>query len=489
MSGAVQFETRGPGVLPSARRADVAAFVGFTTLPSPVPEAVEQVWQRLGWSRDPRPDKPILIETPAQLAVLDSTVTDSNGVTWEGYLTGAVRDFFRQGGRRCWVVPAGPHPVPPRTPSEAEAALIGLIPGYAGSTISTPDDRSTWRGLAHLFDLPEAALLVVPDLPAIVGTPPSERDPVTAPRIPQPRFLECPEHRPDDPPGPRVVAYGAPRLDEDAFDRWQHALRAVLDWVIRYRPDLQVVASWPLGDPESLVHRDPLAAVDARLESRAGGGLGTAWLQLATPWLRTDTVGARLGGLAPPDGVLAGLLARNALISGTYRRAAGARPEGVSSLAPAYDRVTLRRPGEHGPLTDRLCVFGVAHQGLELTSDVSTTPDESWRQANVSRLLGVIRRAVVQLGESMVFEHNHPRTWRRIRAELARVLTEFQQVGGLHPVDGFTVRCDETTMTRQDLDSGRLIAEITVRPVLAIERIVVVLSVVNGVPSVSGGLA
>jgi len=488
MFGAVTFETRGPEVLPSARRADVAAFVGFSTLPQ-VPDAVQSVWKSLGWSRDPRPDKPILLETPAQLDWLDSTVVDSTGARYEGALTGAVRDFFRQGGRRCWVVPAGPPPPPPRNADQAESALVRLIPGFADSARSTPEDRSTWRGLAHLFDLPEVALLALPDLPFVVGASPTERGPAPEPRVLQPQFLECAEHHPPAPPGPTVVAYAAPRLGTDHLDLWQQALHAVLSWVTRYRPDLQVLASWPLGASDTAVHADPLAAAEARLVPLDAGGVGTAWLQLATPWLRTDTSAARLGGLAAPDGVLAGLLARNALGQGTYQRAVGHRPEGVRALQPAYDRQTLRRPGPTGRLPERLCVIGRAHQGLELRSDVTTTPEQAWRQGNVNRLLGVIRRAVTQLGQELVFESNHPDTWRRVRTELARVLTELQAVGALHPIDGFSVRCDRGTMSQQDLDLGRLIAHVSVRPVLAIEHISVVLTVLNGTATVHGGPA
>ena len=478
--GEVQFETRGPGVVVSALRADVVAFVGFVSLPDPVPASVSDVWRRLGWERDPRTVKPVLVESPADLALLDGTVQASTGEQWEGNLLGAVRDFFRQGGRRCWIIPVGPPPAPTMTSVEVDAALGDVVPGFRNSPRAVVDDRTTWRGVAHLFDLPEVALLAVPDLPSLVGASPVVRQPLPAPTVLQPQFLECPDETLASEPSATLVAYGPPQLDDTHLDTWQEALGAVLTWVIAHRPDIQVLAAWPLGAEGTTLRSDPLQAAEGRLTSRDGGGLGTAWLQLATPWLRTDEAVNRLGGLSAPDGVLAGVLARNSLLQGTFRRAVRQYPEGVTGLEPSYDAATLRRAGATGTLPERLTVIGLDVDGLAVLSDVTTTENQGWRQGGVNRLMGVVRREVMRLGETLVFERNGPATWARVRATMRRMLDELVEVGALDPDDPYTVRCDRSTMTQRDLDTGRLIAEIGFRPSLAIERLVVVLTVVNG---------
>ena len=69
------------------------------------------------------------------------------------------------------------------------------------------------------------------------------------------------------------------------------------------------------------------------LAPAAAGGeapLASAFLQLAVPWLATAESERMPGGLMPADGVLAGLLARNALERGAFRSAAGRR-------VPAFD--------------------------------------------------------------------------------------------------------------------------------------------------------
>jgi len=45
--------------------------------------------------------------------------------------------------------------------------------------------------------------------------------------------------------------------------------------------------------------------------------------------------------------------------------------------------------------------------------------------------------------------------------------------------EAFDVRCDRGTMTQNDLDNGRLVVVIQVRPAMAIERITVVLKLAH----------
>jgi phage tail sheath protein FI len=59
------------------------------------------------------------------------------------------------------------------------------------------------------------------------------------------------------------------------------------------------------------------------------------------------------------------------------------------------------------------------------------------------------------------------------------LLKGFWRVGalaGATPLEAFSVRCDRSTMTQNDLDNGRLVTEITVLPAHSIERITVVLA-------------
>ncbi|MEZ4235544.1 MAG: hypothetical protein R3F59_05150 [Myxococcota bacterium] len=491
MWAGVTFETRPTADAAAPERADGVAFVGFVALrldaAGLAPEPVRAVWRRLGWV-EAATDLPVLVTAPGDLdAWLDGWVTSSVGLRWEGYLLGAVRDFFRQGGRRCWVVPAGPPVEPPSGVVAVTAALDARGPGGFGGAEATPADRATWRGLARLLDLPEVALVALPDLPATVGAQPSSAPVVPAEPVPVQQFVEC-ATPPPAPPDATVHRIGPPRLAGAQWDQWRDAVAAAVRWLVAHRPDVQLVAALPLGEVGSREEGDPLPALldGGQLAPLADGGVATAWLQLAWPWARVDTSGDRLGGLAPPDGLVAGLLARNALLRGTFRSAGGLAPEGVQGLEPTASRRALWQPqpvaggaGE-AALLERLTVLGRAPQGLRLLSDCTTATDPAWRQGGVARLVGVVRREAQRAGEGTVFAANGANTWRAVRRSLAGALTALQRAGGLHPVDGFEVRCGPDTMTQQDLDAGRLVATVLFRPVQAIEHIAVVLSLLDG---------
>jgi uncharacterized protein len=104
----------------------------------------------------------------------------------------------------------------------------------------------------------------------------------------------------------------------------------------------------------------------------------------------------------------------------------------------------------------------------------------------VSRLVEIVLRAVRRVGESMVFDTNGPALWTALRSAMEALLTDYWREGGLRgetSADAFDVRCDRSTMTQNDIDNGRLIAEVTLAPAAAIERITVVLALEAGAAS------
>src|SRR5215213_5570045 len=102
----LRFETARPPTPPGLPRMDVAAFVGFASagpvgLPVPVDDEVR-------FRAIFGPDLPLAWDA-------------ERGETSYAHLAPAVREFFRNGGRRCWIV---------RVADEAAAeAAVFRIPG------------------------------------------------------------------------------------------------------------------------------------------------------------------------------------------------------------------------------------------------------------------------------------------------------------------------------------------------------------------------
>jgi phage tail sheath protein FI len=213
----------------------------------------------------------------------------------------------------------------------------------------------------------------------------------------------------------------------------------------------------------------------------------SAFVQLDYPWARTPGSARLPGALESPEGVLAGVLARGALLRGAFRSVVNSGLADVHEVFPILDRgaMTLRPPNGLGnspdwPWVERVSLLGPTAGGLRVLSDVTTSPNVSWRQAGVNRLLSVLIRALRRTGVRVLFEPSSERTWRELVYRVEDLLTRFWEAGALRgagPREGFQVRCDRTTMTQDDLDNGRLVAVVELDPAAAIERIRVVLTV------------
>ncbi|MCB9741721.1 MAG: phage tail sheath family protein [Alphaproteobacteria bacterium] len=497
----MRFETAPRAVESAAERADVACFVGFVALrEGELPEAVWEAWRRLGWrhllpTREqvaagegsvPDPALPVRVDNIETFdALFDGWVRLPNGTSYEGHLAGAVRDFFRQGGQRCYVVPAGAPRPSALGELEVAEALDALIPG-PGAPVD-PSERGTWRGIGHLLGLPDVAMLCIPDLPAMVGAPASAPPEPVPEAVGVPVFAVCAPEPPTPPGGAQYRAPGVPRLGEAEWAAWKQAMIRALDFIKAQRRDVQLLAALPLPEEGSPEEADPMRLLDAAgldLLAPHGAGVGSAWLQLAWPWLKSDTSVDRRGGLAPPDGVLAGLLARNSLKRGTFRVAVREPVHGILGCSPKNGAAAQMSPRTVNgwdlelALVDRVCLIASDRWGYSLYSDNTATAAPLWRQGGVNRLMGVILRALQRVGEGAVFQHSGPDTWLRLRRAVEATLDGLAVEGALGGKGApYQVRCDRRTMSQADLDAGRLVCEVVLQPTPAIERIIVTLAV------------
>jgi hypothetical protein len=199
------------------------------------------------------------------------------------------------------------------------------------------------------------------------------------------------------------------------------------------------------------------------------------------------------GSVEPPDALLAGMLANNALTQGTWRCAAHQVVSGIIRVEPTLSLADLARELPFGgpiglrrlsrTLRERVSVFASSPIGFQLLSDVTTDDDDAYRPANISRLVGVVIRAARLAGEDTVFMSNGEDVWRRVQAALEDVLRGLWGEGalvGTFAGEAFEVRCDRSTMTQGDLDSGRVITRVQFNAASPIEHIVVVFAMDEG---------
>ncbi len=522
------FETAAPALRTAPERADVACFVGFVARrrEQPLPMSVRRQLIDAGWVHGPwRKGSDALEALDNVPVVIDNWALFDRLFAWDErplgrapdavsgepahcatYLGAAVRSFFARGGQRAVVVRVGdPWPFLESASNRAakrRARLSRLIPGFSErdqvGEVFEPMDPRTWRGIGHVVGLSEASVLCLPDVPDACATEPLAPS-VTVPLQPPPEgFVEC---SPDEPPLPQdagLRALHAPRLDGPGYGPWRVAVASVRAFLARHQREMLFVGALPLpredarrpvSDGGVHAHNDMLAflrrsgVLEAEGSVDASGlSIASAFVQLAYPWLATRAALDLPEGLEPPDGALAGLIARSALARGTHASVAG--EHSMPALRDLHSAEPLPGWGA-GPqspsarLAERVCLFTQQAGGWALQSDVTTTPDAAWRSGGVSRLMATLLRAARLRGQSVLFDGNGPQTWARLERSFEELLKGFWRVGalaGATPEEAFRVRCDRSTMTQNDLDNGRLVTEITVLPAHSIERITVVLA-------------
>jgi phage tail sheath protein FI len=176
------------------------------------------------------------------------------------------------------------------------------------------------------------------------------------------------------------------------------------------------------------------------------------------------------------------MMARGAMMHGAFHSIAGQKPVGVIGLLPDLTGSELAS-GSMGSadswLGDRLSLFGRRYGEFALLSDATTANSRAWQFGGVSRLMGIILRGARHLGQDLMFEPSGPNVWNRLQSMFANFLERLRQKGafaGVSAADSYSVACDRSTMTQNDIDAGRIIASVMFNPAYPVERITVSLA-------------
>jgi hypothetical protein len=510
----VNFHVQIPPMADSPNRMDIACFVGFIDHRPDIPrDDIDQWLFQQSWLLDVDPDAdlsadylatyhresarelrdvPVPIESWERFSQLFAWNQRDygNGLRGAGYLAAAVRSFFAQGGRKCYVVCVDSPPATTLTFAQRQVLIDLLVPGFdSGQVSSQANDRKSWHGVGHLLGLPEVTMLCIPDLPDLLRAELSEL-PIEAPAEVdgEEQFVECSEPEPLPAADNLITGLSVPTCSQDGYIEWAKAIHQVGLFISRSRRDVQLVSSVPLPNDEinnlfRFLHDQGFLSGTLGNEN----SIASAFVQLAYPWLETTGSNLLPQRLEPAEGTLAGMLASNAVSRGAFRSTTGQRQSDITAVYPRLNREAM-----HGiyskeavpeslqtPLIDRVSLFGDSINAVTLLSDVTTSNTTAHRPANVNRIISLVLRATRQSGEDYVFANNGEALWAEISQHLNSVLGTLFKLGALRgkePDDAFSVRCDRSTMSQQDLDSGRVIAYLHFEPAASIESIDVVLS-------------
>jgi uncharacterized protein len=327
-----------------------------------------------------------------------------------------------------------------------------------------PGDETPRSGVHCLAENDEIGLLLAPDLyePVPVGPTDDVTDP---PSLAGPDFAPCVAVAPPVPATPQPPGLDGLALDPavpSELDRIVTNQQALVTFA-EQRRDLTVLLDVPLG----LSHRRVL---DWRnLFDSPYAAAYHPWLDVAAPDDARDTL-VRVN----PSAFAAGIIAER-------ERRLGVQHGPSNQVAVGAVRVSAVVPPEHHDELHPvgIDVFRPERDGVRLTGARTLSRRPELRQLNVARLMVVLRLSLEREMAWATFEPNGDALWGEIRRMVHAFLTRLYEAGaftGATTKEAFFVRCDRTTMTRNDLDEGRFVCLVGVAPSEPVEYLVLELA-------------
>ena len=198
----------------------------------------------------------------------------------------------------------------------------------------------------------------------------------------------------------------------------------------------------------------------------------TSRLALYYPWIEgIDPTGERDTILMPPSGFLAGIYARTDVRRGVHKTPANTPVFGALRFGQninQFQQELLNPAGVN-------CLRSFAGRGHLVWGGRTMTDDPEWVYLSVRRYFLFLEASIQYGTEWAVFEPNGEALWANVRTTIEDFLYNEWVSGhllGSTPRAAYFVRCDRTTMTQNDIDSGRLICEIGVAPLRPAEFVI-----------------
>jgi hypothetical protein len=199
------------------------------------------------------------------------------------------------------------------------------------------------------------------------------------------------------------------------------------------------------------------------------------------PWLLIpDPYPPSLANVAaypiPPSGHVTGIYARTDIERGVHKAPANEVVRGIIGLQRRLNK------SEHDLLNPSPVNINVIRdfreqsRGIRVYGGRVITSDPDWKYVNVRRLVIFVESSINRGLQWVVFEPNAEPLWARVRRSISNFLTLVWRNGGLEGTkveEAYFVKCDRTTMTQTDIDSGRLICVVGIAPVKPAEFVIV----------------
>ncbi|RQW81320.1 MAG: phage tail sheath family protein [Methanothrix sp.] len=189
------------------------------------------------------------------------------------------------------------------------------------------------------------------------------------------------------------------------------------------------------------------------------------------PWIKVLDPVTNMPKYVPPCGHLAGVYSRTDVERGVHKAPANTPVSGALDLQFSIvdaEQEILNPRGVN-------CIRSFPGKGILVWGARTTSLDSSWKYINVSRLFIFVEKSIKEGIRWAVFEPNNEKLWSRVKQTVDQFLTAVWRTGALMGTtadQAFFVRCDRTTMTQDDIDSGRLVVLVGIAPTKPAEFVI-----------------
>ena len=189
------------------------------------------------------------------------------------------------------------------------------------------------------------------------------------------------------------------------------------------------------------------------------------------PWVFTANLENGTRKLVPPSGHVLGLYARTDIERGVWKAPANDVLRGIFDLEYYVNTQAQEMLNPRGVNPIRQ----FPGRGMRVWGARTLSSNGLWKYVSVRRLFIFIERSIYDGTQWVVFEPNDERLWARVEDAIRLFLRKQWRDGALMGAtedQAFTIVCDRSTMTQDDLLNGRLICEIGLAPVRPAEFVV-----------------
>lgn len=369
------------------------------------------------------------------------------------YLAYAVKGFFENGGRTCFIVRiAG---------TTAEKAKLILT---KNDFLGNPDPLATEKKGLSAFDRVDAVGIVcIPDIHIQpVAEPPKAPPEEEPPRDPciHPRPSQTPVHLKDLDRLERP-----PVFSEDEILNVQ---RAMIEHCEQHKDRVAILDTPVKPGGRSFTFSEVREWRNKFDSERGFAALYYPWIKVVDPLHHITGSPVRA---IPPCGHIAGLYARSDFTVGVHKAPAN------EELFWAEDVPVEVNEGVQGILNpDGInCLRPFPGRGIRVYGARTLSSNPDWRFINVRRLLLMIEEAIDESTQWAVFEPNDFRLRQLVILSISSFLETLWRQGalvGAAKEDAFYVKCDKTNNPQEIVDQGKFIVEIGVAPTIPAEFIV-----------------